>query len=101
MGLFINPGDSPLAPGRAGVDGAGHPDHQSLLELVLSLAQIQYEMESRRRSGLSADDLRAVEAPLIEELHRRGVPIPRRAPRATRETAPRRPAPMGRSAAPG
>ena len=57
--MFISAGDSPLAPGNVGApDASGAGQRGSLLELVLSLAQVQYEMESRSRGGLSTDELR-------------------------------------------
>ena len=81
MRILVNASDSPLAPRTAGAfDGGGPVEGRSLLELVLSLAQVQYEMESRRRAGLSTDALRAIERPLIQELNRLGVPIPQRPP---------------------
>ena len=92
MRIFVDASDSPLAPrtaGSASPAGGGRPaEGQPLLELVLSLAQVQYEMESRRRGGLSDEALRAVEGPLIEELHRLGVSIPQRT-RPSRRPNPR------------
>jgi hypothetical protein len=85
MRMVVGAGDSPLAPGKAGAsEVAGLGDGRSLLELVLSLAQVQYEMESRRRGGQSNHALRAVEGQLVEELHRRGVSIPQRTSRPPR-----------------
>lgn len=86
MRMSVGAGDFPPALETIGAPGApGPPDRRPLLELVLSLAQIQYEMESRRRGGLSTAALRAAEEPLVDELHRRGVPIPQRAPQSRGE----------------
>ena len=82
---------APLEPPRTDLHAlARQPHDAALLDLVISLAQCQYDIDERTRAALPVDLLQDAERLIVDELVTRGVHVSTRLPSQPADPSARR-----------